>query len=57
MGKILQKRKNRSSVRKVKHKSNKLKNGNKKVKALGNQIIADNWYIPYTTVYSKPVQC
>lgn len=44
-------------MRKVKHKSNKLKNGNKKVKALGNQIIADNWYIPYTTVYSKPVQC
>lgn len=54
MGKILQKRKNRSSAPKVKHKSRKLKNGNKKINALGNQVVADNWYVASLLLYVCP---
>ncbi|PGH12161.1 nucleolar protein 16 [Helicocarpus griseus UAMH5409] len=43
MGQILQKRKNRSGAPRVKQKSNRLKNGNKKIDVLGNPIIAENW--------------
>ncbi|EPS29696.1 hypothetical protein PDE_04646 [Penicillium oxalicum 114-2] len=43
MGKVLQKKKARSSVSKAKAKNNRLKNGNKKINVLGNQIIAQNW--------------
>ncbi|KAK2753494.1 Nucleolar protein 16 [Arachnomyces sp. PD_36] len=43
MGRELQKRKNRSSVSRVKHKSKLAKNGHKKINVLGNAIIADNW--------------
>lgn len=44
MGKILQKKKARSSVSKAKAKNNRLKSGNKKINVLGNAIIAQNWY-------------
>lgn len=44
MGKILQKKKNRSGLSKARPKSNRLKNGHKKINVLGNAIIADNWY-------------
>ncbi|EEH07537.1 conserved hypothetical protein [Histoplasma capsulatum G186AR] len=43
MGRILQKKKNRSGAPRVKQKSNRLKNGNKKINVLGNAIIAQNW--------------
>ncbi|OAX85440.1 nucleolar protein 16 [Emergomyces africanus] len=43
MGRILQKRKNRSGAPRVKQRSNRLKNGNKKINVLGNAIIAQNW--------------
>ncbi|KAF7713739.1 Uncharacterized protein PECH_008176 [Penicillium ucsense] len=43
MGKILQKKKARSGLSKAKAKNNRLKNGNKKINVLGNQIIAQNW--------------
>ncbi|KAL1960593.1 hypothetical protein VTO42DRAFT_7172 [Malbranchea cinnamomea] len=43
MGKVIQKRKNRSSAPKVKQKSRKAKNGNKKINVRGNAIIAANW--------------
>ncbi|KAM5475541.1 Nucleolar protein 16 [Microsporum audouinii] len=43
MGKVLQKKKNRSSNPKVKHKSKKAKNGNKKINVFGNAIIKSNW--------------
>lgn len=46
MGKVLQKKKNRSSNPKVKHKSKKAKNGNKKINVFGNAIIKSNWYGP-----------
>ena len=46
MGKLLQKKKNRSGAPKARPKNNKvLKNGRKKVNILGNAIIADNWYV------------
>lgn len=44
MGKILQKKKNRSGLPKARPKNNRLKNGNRKVNVLGNAIIAENWY-------------
>lgn len=44
MGKLLQKKKNRSGLSKARAKNNRLKSGNKKINVLGNQIIADNWY-------------
>ncbi|KAJ5167812.1 Nucleolar protein 16 [Penicillium canariense] len=43
MGKILQKKKNRSGLSKAKAKNNRLKSGNKKINVLGNAIIAQNW--------------
>lgn len=43
MGKVLQKKKNRSSNPRVKHKSKKAKNGNKKINVFGNAIIKNNW--------------
>ncbi|OJD25862.1 nucleolar protein 16 [Blastomyces percursus] len=43
MGRILQKRKNVSGAPRVKQRSNRLKNGNKKINVLGNAIIAQNW--------------
>ncbi|KAJ5683427.1 hypothetical protein N7462_006592 [Penicillium macrosclerotiorum] len=43
MGKILQKKKNRSGLSKAKAKNNRRKNGHKKINVLGNAIIADNW--------------
>lgn len=43
MGKILQKKKNRSGLSKAKAKNNRLKSGNKKINVLGNAIIAENW--------------
>ncbi|EFQ97695.1 nucleolar protein [Nannizzia gypsea CBS 118893] len=43
MGKVLQKKKNRSSNPKVKHKSKKAKNGNKKINVFGNAVIKSNW--------------
>ncbi|OJD12729.1 nucleolar protein 16 [Emergomyces pasteurianus Ep9510] len=43
MGRILQKRRNRSGAPRVKQRSNRLKNGNKKINVLGNAIIAQNW--------------
>jgi nucleolar protein 16 len=45
MGRILQKRKNRSSAPKIKANTKKAKNGNKKINALSNAIVAKNWYI------------
>lgn len=44
MGKILQKKKNRSGLSKARKRNNRLKNGHKKVNVLGNAIIAENWY-------------
>jgi len=44
MGKLLQKKKNRSGLSKARAKNNRLKSGSKKINVLGNQIIADNWY-------------
>lgn len=44
MGKILQKKKNRSGLSKARPKNNRLKNGHRKVNVLGNAIIAENWY-------------
>ncbi|KAJ5648652.1 hypothetical protein N7490_005024 [Penicillium lividum] len=43
MGKLLQKKKNRSGLSKAKAKNNRLKSGNKKINVLGNAIIAENW--------------
>ncbi|OQD77713.1 hypothetical protein PENDEC_c002G06805 [Penicillium decumbens] len=43
MGKLLQKKKNRSGLSKARAKNNRLKSGSKKINVLGNQIIADNW--------------
>ncbi|KAK2734285.1 Nucleolar protein 16 [Onygenales sp. PD_40] len=43
MGRELQKRKNRSGAPRVKQKTKRLKNGNKKIDVLGNAIIAQNW--------------
>ncbi|KAJ5155375.1 hypothetical protein N7492_008178 [Penicillium capsulatum] len=44
MGKILQKKKNRSGLSKARSKTgNRLKSGNKKINVLGNAIIAENW--------------
>ncbi|KAJ5108349.1 Nucleolar protein 16 [Penicillium angulare] len=43
MGKILQKKKNRSGLSKATAKNNRLKSGNKKINVLGNAIIAENW--------------
>ncbi|KAJ5584584.1 uncharacterized protein N7459_004384 [Penicillium hispanicum] len=43
MGKILQKKKNRSGLSKARPKNNRLKSGNKKINVLGNAIIAENW--------------
>lgn len=47
MGKVLQKRKNRSSIPRSKHRSGKVKNGNKKINVLGNAIVAKNWYFTH----------
>ena len=47
MGKLLQKKKNRSGLSKSRPKNNRmLKNGQRKVNVLGNAIIAENWYKP-----------
>ncbi|PGH23051.1 hypothetical protein AJ80_02824 [Polytolypa hystricis UAMH7299] len=43
MGRELQKKKNRSSIPKIKKKSGQLKNGNKRIHVLGNAIISKNW--------------
>ncbi|KAK2739962.1 Nucleolar protein 16 [Myotisia sp. PD_48] len=43
MGKLLQKKKNRSGVTKVKHKSRTTKTGKKKIDVFGNAIIKQNW--------------
>jgi len=43
MGREVQKKKKRSSIPRVKHKSRRLKNGNRKINILGNAIIAQNW--------------
>ncbi|KMU88369.1 hypothetical protein CIHG_06167 [Coccidioides immitis H538.4] len=43
MGRVLQKKKNRSSAPKIKIKSGKSKSGKKKINVLGNSIIAQNW--------------
>ncbi|EEP75399.1 conserved hypothetical protein [Uncinocarpus reesii 1704] len=43
MGRVLQRKKNRSSTPKIKIKSKKAKNGKKKINVLGNAIIAKNW--------------
>ncbi|KAJ5623978.1 hypothetical protein N7510_000287 [Penicillium lagena] len=43
MGKLLQKKKNRSGLSKSRPKDSRLKSGNKKINVLGNAIIADNW--------------
>jgi nucleolar protein 16 len=43
MGRELQKRKNRAKVPKLKKKRKLLRNGDKKINVLGNQMIADNW--------------
>lgn len=49
MGKILQKKKNRSGLSKAKSKTgNRVKSGNKKINVLGNAIIAENWYVDST---------
>lgn len=46
MGKIRQKKKNRSGLPKARPKnSGVIKSGRKKINVLGNAIIADNWYI------------
>lgn len=47
MGKILQKKKNRSGLSKARAKNNRLKSGHKKVNVLGNAIIAENWYAEF----------
>lgn len=44
MGKLLQKKKNRSGLSKARAKNSRLKSGNKKINVLGNAIIAENWY-------------
>jgi hypothetical protein len=44
MGKLLQKKKERSGRSKARAKDSRLKSGHKKINVLGNQIIADNWY-------------
>lgn len=49
MGKILQKKKNRSGLSKARSKNNRLKNGHKKINVLGNAIIAENWYAGLAT--------
>ncbi|CAI7571222.1 hypothetical protein N7533_007157 [Penicillium manginii] len=43
MGKILQKKKNRSGLSKARPKDNRRKSGNRKINMLGNAIIAENW--------------
>jgi nucleolar protein 16 len=44
MGRVLQKKKNRSSTPKQKPKrTGQLKSGKKKINVLGNAIIAQNW--------------
>ncbi|KAJ6093468.1 hypothetical protein N7486_008757 [Penicillium sp. IBT 16267x] len=43
MGKLLQKKKNRSGLSKARAKNSRLKSGNKKINVLGNAIIAENW--------------
>ncbi|EGD94616.1 nucleolar protein 16 [Trichophyton tonsurans CBS 112818] len=43
MGKVLQKKMILSSNPRVKHKSKKAKNGNKKINVFGNAIIKSNW--------------
>ena len=46
MGRERQKKKNRSSVHKVKHISKAhTKTGKKKVDFLGNAIVAGNWHV------------
>lgn len=44
MGKILQKKKNRSGLSKARPKDNRRKSGSRKINMLGNAIIAENWY-------------
>jgi len=48
MGRELQKKKNRSSINKV-----KLKPKSKKVNPLGNPLVAANWYENLQTTYSN----
>ncbi|BDD57762.1 Nucleolar protein 16 [Monascus purpureus] len=43
MGRVLQKKKNRSSLPKSKPKNKRLKNGNRRINVLGNAIISENW--------------
>ncbi|KAI1918640.1 Nucleolar protein 16 [Ophidiomyces ophidiicola] len=43
MGRVLQKKKNRSSAPRIKTKSRRTKSGKKKINVLGNAVIAQNW--------------
>jgi nucleolar protein 16 len=52
MGKILQKKKNRSGLSKARPKDNRRKSGNRKINMLGNAIIADNWYAKLPSTYT-----
>lgn len=45
MGRERQKKKNRSSISKVRPNSNRTKAGKKKVNFLGNATIAQNWFV------------
>lgn len=44
MGGILQKKKNKSGLTRVKQKSKVTKAGKKKINTFGNSVIAENWY-------------
>lgn len=46
MGRERQKKKNRSSIPKVKHNRKQLSSGKKKINVLGNPVVAANWYEP-----------
>lgn len=51
MGRERQKKKNRSSLQKVKAKPNgRTKAGKKKVNFMGNAIISENWYAPVVSI-------
>lgn len=53
MGKILQKKKNRSGLSKARPKDNRRKSGNRKINMLGNAIIAENWYVELPSLYTQ----
>lgn len=57
MGKILQKKKNRSGLAKARPKNNRRKSGDRKINMLGNAIIAENWYGFSPQLRSHSVGC